>query len=148
MLKFRLHAVPLVKRGHPLSATPPHLQQIAYTSGGETGRGRSGYEGEGRKGEEPKLPMATEKKRRRKEKESARPATAVHTARLFCRLSPAPKLERQLHAARLEVLRGSRSGVEVRRTAGSPHLLAGGAGTPASRPLEAAGGTPNPGVVL
>ena len=96
--------------------------------------------------------MATgkKKKRRRKEKESARPATEVLTARLFCRLSPAPKRERQLHAARLEVLRGSRERRSVRRTAGSLVLARGvGAGDAGARGhWRPPGAPPHPGVRL
>lgn len=129
------------KRTSP-SATP---QQTAYTSGGETGRGEKPATRGRRKGEEPKLRI--DDRGKKKKKKSARPATAVLTARLFPKLFPAPKGERQLHAARLEVLRGSRERQSVSRAAGSLALARGaGAGDAGARGhWRPPGGGPPPG---
>lgn len=77
-------------------------------------------------------------------KKSARTATAVATAPLFPKLFPPSEPERQLHVDRLEVLRGSRERLSVRRAAGSLALArgigGGGRCRRRPRPLEAAGG--------
>lgn len=69
VLKFRLHAVPLVKRGHPFGhhPPPPPPTNSVHQWGRDGAGGEAATRGR-RKGEEPKLPMATEKKRRRKKK--------------------------------------------------------------------------------
>lgn len=61
------------KRTSPSATPPPHLQQIAYTSGGETGRGRSGYEGEEeRRGAKTPEGDGVKKKEREEKKKRAR----------------------------------------------------------------------------
>lgn len=132
MSKFPLSTVALVKRGHPLWLPHPPTTNSVHQWGRDGAGGEAGYEGEEeRRGA--KTPDRRQEKKRRKEKESARPATAVARAQLFPKLFPAPKEERQLHEARLEVLRGSGERRSVRRAAGSLALARGvGAGDAAA----------------
>lgn len=80
----------LVKRGHPLWLPHPP-QQIAYTSGGETGPGEKLATRGRRKGEEPKLLIDDRRKKKKKKRKSPHPATAVARAYLFPKLFPALK---------------------------------------------------------
>lgn len=72
VLKFRLQAVPLVKRGHPLRPPPPPPPTNSVHQWGRDGAGGEAATRGRRKGEEPKLPMATGKKKGEEKKKRAR----------------------------------------------------------------------------
>lgn len=104
------------------SATP---QQIAYTSGGETGRGRSRLRGGGGKARSQNSGLTTGKTRR-KEKESA-PSSRRRPCAAFPKALAPPPGERQLHVAGPKFCAEAGSAGRAPR-GGDLALRAGGAG--------------------
>nr|CAI9708077.1 unnamed protein product [Rangifer tarandus platyrhynchus] len=133
-------------RTHQGTPSSPSPLAGAYTSGGETGRGRSGYEGEEeRRGAKTPEGDGVKKKEKKRKRERAPSHRGPHGQAFLQALS---RSEAGAPASRGQAGSFARKPGAAERAphGGQPRTCArgGGGGRRRPRPLEAAGGTPLP----